>query len=400
MPPTATSARFPGPNGRPATQDRASHESATRLIAGLLVVGAMYFLAQLLVPFFLALVLAVAMAPLAEFLERRWRFPRVLASLSGMLLILGILVAAVGLVVAQSGVILKDSETHLTKIGEFLESASKSIGGEKLVSTIQAEQSGDEGSPPSSHDDWQTLVRRYARSLGGWLVSGLGGLLGFLGGVVIFLALLFYMLQGRSEWGDRFARAGRSLGLTPESDCFERTQSQLVKYVGCLGLVSVAYAVVIALGCWMIGVPNPLLWGVLTAVLELIPYFGPVIAGALPTLMAISAGNGWWQPLAVVGMFMGLQTVEGYVVAPLVYGKATDIDPITVIMGVLFFGYLWGPVGLTLAMPMLILLRGLLEITPHTPALDAIAEADAPDDPPQNGPALPRAARVGEGGGR
>lgn len=395
MPSNAATLRRQGPDGSDGSQDRTSHESATRLIAGLLVVGAMYLLAQLLVPFFLALVLAVAMAPLAEWMERRWRFPRVAASLSCMLLILGILVLAVGLVVAQSGVILKDSETHLTKIGEFLESASKSAGGERLVSWIQGEETSGEGGQATAGDYWQSTVRRYARSLGGWLVSGLGGMLGFLGGVVIFLALLFYMLQGRSEWGDRFARAGRSLGLRPEPGCFERTQKQMVTYVGCLGMVSVCYAVVSAFGCWMIGVPNPLLWGVLTAILELIPYFGPVIAGALPTLMAISAGNGWWQPAAVVGMFVGLQTIEGYVVAPLVYGKATEIDPITVVMGVLFFGYLWGPVGLTLAMPMLILSRGLLEITPHTPALDAIAEADEPDEPPRA--ASPRSARIGEG---
>lgn len=394
MPSNAATLRRQGPNGSDGPTDRSSHESATRLIAGLLVVGAMYLLAQLLVPFFLALVLAVAMAPLAEWLERRCRFPRAAASLTCMFLILGLLVVAVGLVVAQSGVILKDSETHLTKIGEFLESASKSIGGERLVSSIQGEEAVGEGSIDTPRDYWQATVRRYARSLGGWFVSGIGGMLGFLGGVVIFLALLFYMLQGRSEWGDRFARAGRALGLQPGADCFERTQKQMVTYVGCLGVVSLCYAVVITLGCWLIGVPNPLLWGVLTAVLELIPYFGPVIAGALPTLMAISAGDGWWQPVAVVGLFVGLQTIEGYVVAPLVYGKATDIDPITVLMGVLFFGYLWGPVGLTLAMPMLILLRGLLEITPHTPALDAIAEADEPDEPPRA--ASPRSARVGE----
>ena len=114
----------------------------------------------------------------------------------------------------------------------------------------------------------------------------------------------------------------------------------------------------------------------LTGVLELIPYFGPVLAGALPTLMALGSGGAWWQPLAVVALFVALQTVEGYVVAPLLYGEAVTIDPVTVILGILFFGVLLGPMGLALAMPLMIFLRGLLAITPDTPALDALMDAD------------------------
>ncbi len=77
----------------------------------------------------------------------------------------------------------------------------------------------------------------------------------------------------------------------------------------------------------------------------------------------------------MVGLFLLLQTIEGYVIAPLLYGKAVNIEPVTVLLGVLFFGFLLGPAGLALAMPLMILLRGVLIISPDTPALDALSDA-------------------------
>jgi len=110
-------------------------------------------------------------------------------------------------------------------------------------------------------------------------------------------------------------------------------------------------------------------------VLRYIPFLGIWVAALPPVLMSLGTSDGWAQPLAVVALFTGLQTVEGYVIAPVLYGRAVSIDPVTILLGVLFFGWLWGPLGLALAMPMLILLRGLLAITPDTPALDALMEA-------------------------
>ena len=114
------------------------------------------------------------------------------------------------------------------------------------------------------------------------------------------------------------------------------------------------------------------MWGVLTGFLEIVPFIGTMIATALPTIAALGTSTSIWQPIAVLGVYVALQTFEGYVVTPMLYGKAVRIDPITVLFGVLFFGFLWGPLGLALAMPTMILLRGLISITPETPALDAL----------------------------
>jgi predicted PurR-regulated permease PerM len=193
------------------------------------------------------------------------------------------------------------------------------------------------------------------------------------GGGVVFLAFLFYLLHGRDDWSRRVLAAARRLGIRPEGSRLEEVRSDLTRYLGCLTLVATGYSVVVSLALWLIGVPQPLLWGLLAGVCEVVPYFGPLIASVLPTVVALSLGS-WWQPVAVAATFLGLHLVEGYFISPVVYGRAVRLDPVTILLGSLFFGWVWGPVGLALATPMLILLRGALIVTPDTPTLDALAD--------------------------
>ncbi len=380
-----------------------SQTIGVRVVAGLLIVGAMYLLASIMVPFVIALVLAIALSPVSSRLERAG-LPRALASLICVLLIVAVLAATVGLILYQSGTMLQTSGKALERVSQLLDEASRATGADGIIRSLGL--AGPEGGPSDSPGAepgrgaspdreasastqapiWDKFLRNGATSLGRWILTGLGGVLGFLGGIVIFLAFLYYMLANRSEWIERITRSTEALGLQPRSGELGQIQKEIVTYMGYLAMVSLAYLVVVSLAAWAIGLPQPLLWGVLTALLEVIPYFGPLIAGALPTVVSLTTGAGMWQPLTVIGLFAALQTFEGYVITPLLYGKAVDIDPVTVLLGVLFFGLLWGPLGLAVAMPMMILLRGLLAITPNTPALDALADAEGPEKAPQPPP--------------
>lgn len=373
----------------PPGDERPDSTIANRVIA-LVVVGAAFsLLSSILIPPFVAIVLAITLAPLADRFERLG-LNRALSSLACLLLLTLALVGTAGLVLYQAGAILQDSDKHVERIGELISKASERPELKEIAATLGTADSIEapagearpeaEASQPASDPGKQLggAIRRNAAQLGRYLLRGLGGLLGVLGGLVLMLAFLFYMLLTRHEWVDRLTRAGRHLGMRPRAEALGKIRDDVRTYVSYLAMVSLAYAVVISLALWAIGVPNALLWGVLTGLLEVVPYFGPVVAGALPTLMALSTGSGLWQPAAVVALFVALQTVEGYVVAPMLYGKAVDIDPVTVLFGVLFFGFLWGPVGLAAAMPLMILIRGILNITPGTPALDALLDAESP----------------------
>jgi AI-2 transport protein TqsA len=123
-----------------------------------------------------------------------------------------------------------------------------------------------------------------------------------------------------------------------------------------------------------------------------VPYFGPMVGGTLLTLVAMTTGGGtWWQPLFMLGVIFTWLTLEGYVIAPTIYGRAVRFDPVTVLVAILFFGWLWGPLGMVTALPVMVLLRELVVMSPETPALDALM-APAPASAPASASAPPPAA--------
>ena len=145
-------------------------------------------------------------------------------------------------------------------------------------------------------------------------------------------------------------------------------------FAGFVVMVSICGAIVTGTTAWLLGLPQPFLWGAVFGLLEFVPYFGPLVGGSLLTLVALAMGGGWWQPVMMLAVLLAWVTLEGYFITPMVYGKAVRFDPVTVLVAVLFFGFLWGPLGMVTALPMMVLLRELTVMSPETPALDALME--------------------------
>lgn len=365
----------------------APQTSLLLLIATLLVAAAAWVLGTILVPFALAVVLAIALTPLANRLERRGA-PRVVASLAAMLLVAGLVLGTLTLMLVQAGRMFGQSDQLIAQTAGSLDRISGYLGGGRALhalgvlggdsraSSSDSEASAErEATPEDGPAAWEALLRDGLRATGGWLASGLGGLAGAIGGLIVLLAFLFYLIHTRAELSERLVHTLKRLGLEPRARTIERSRHEIVVFVGFVSLVAASYAVVGSLIYWGIGLPSPLLWGALTGLLEFIPFFGPMIAGVLVTAVALAEGT-LWQPAVIVILFLVLHLVEGYIITPMVYGSAVEIGPVASLLGVLFFGWLWGPLGSVLAMPMLILLRGLVVMAPDTPALDALADVE------------------------
>jgi predicted PurR-regulated permease PerM len=377
-----------------------SQTVALRWIAGLLVAGAAWLLAPILVPFVLGLVLSIALSPLADRLERLG-LGRTGSSLSCLVLVTAILAATAGLLAFQVGTIVQQSDRYLDRMSRMLSSATWSVGGERLLASLGvidaetggmpegsrasreaeignqmgASRSNSPASPRHQGEFWGRLLRDNLRLLGGWLVRGLGGLVGIVGSSMILLSFVFYMLHTRSEWIDRLIRMFASLGLRPRREGLERTRAQITTFAGFVVMVSICGAIVTGTTAWLLGLPQPFLWGAVFGLLEFVPYFGPMVGGSLLTLVSLAMGGGsWWQPVVTLAVILTWLTLEGYVIAPMVYGKAVRFDPVSVLVAVLFFGWLWGPLGMVTALPMMVLLRELTVMSPETPALDALME--------------------------
>ncbi len=116
--------------------------------------------------------------------------------------------------------------------------------------------------------------------------------------------------------------------------------------------INATFGVVIGLGLALVGVPSPLLWGILAAILRFVPYVGAVLAAALPAALAAAVSPHWDMVAWTLGLFAVAESITGQVIEPMIYGHSTGLSPVAVVIAAIFWAWLWGPIGLILSTPL------------------------------------------------
>jgi len=117
-------------------------------------------------------------------------------------------------------------------------------------------------------------------------------------------------------------------------------------------LVNAGFGALFGTGLYFIGVPSPVLWGVLAGILRIVPYAGTLFAAALPIILSLAVFDGWLRPLLVFGLFAFLELIIGNFVEPWLYGAHTGISSLALLVTTVFWTALWGPAGLILSTPL------------------------------------------------
>jgi AI-2 transport protein TqsA len=130
-------------------------------------------------------------------------------------------------------------------------------------------------------------------------------------------------------------------------------------------LINAGLGIVIALAFWALNVRFAFTLGIVAAVTNFVPYLGQVIGGALPSLIVLGQTGSIGSALVVAGIYLAVVGIEGYVITPLVMGRSLDLNGTTVLLACLFWGYLWGLLGLVLAMPITVSLKVVLQTIPE-----------------------------------
>ena len=172
---------------------------------------------------------------------------------------------------------------------------------------------------------------------------------------IVILFVIFILLQ-REDLRDRLVRLMGAADMQRATATMNDAATRLSGYFLRQVLINSAYGVFIALGLWAIGIPSPMVWGILAMLMRFVPYVGPFIAAAPPVLLGAVVDPGWTMMLLTGGLFLGSELIMGQVVEPLVYGHGTGLSPIAVILSTVFWTWLWGPLGLLLAMPLTVCL--------------------------------------------
>lgn len=332
--------------------ERVARSDLGTWITLIIAIAALYLASDLLMPLALAGLVAFAISPLVEWLERGpvGRIPAVI----GALLTVGLFVGGIGWIVGREASSLAEQAPQYRSI--LREKVRDLRGPLGSISDTADELSklGEEIEQQSKPAPKVAVVQEQGvLDTAGALLTPLLGPLGT-AGLVIVLAL--FLLLEREELRDRmiWLTGARDLSLTTQA--LDDAGKRVSRYLAMQSLVCAIHGVTVAVGLAVIGVPGAVLWGALSALLRFLPYFGPWIAAALPIALSFAAFHGWSQPLLTIGLFVCLELVSNNVLEPWLYGSSVGLSPFGVVFSAVFWTWLWGIPGLVIATPLTVCL--------------------------------------------
>src|SRR3954463_6417993 len=343
-------------------------------ILACIIVATLYFGREIFVPIALAILLSFVLAPLVGLLQHL-RVPRGVAVVSVVVAAFALIFAMGSLLATQltqlAGDLPRYQSTITEKIQSFrettasrgtLERASgmlKDLGKEldkpndgfrpTSGSIAAAKPTGPLSPVPVEVRQPDPGALESLRSL----ISPLLHPLATTGIIVIFV--IFILLQ-REDLRNRLIRLAGSRDLQRTTAALDDAAARLSRLFLIQLLLNGSFGLVIGIGLWLIGIPSPILWGILAAVLRFVPYIGAAIAAAFPLALAVAVDPSWSMLLWTLALFLVVEPLVGHVVEPMVYGHSTGLSPVAVVASATFWTALWGPIGLVLATPLTVCL--------------------------------------------
>jgi predicted PurR-regulated permease PerM len=332
----------------------------------LAVLATLKWASAFFIPLMVGLLFSYALSPIVDSLER-WRIPRFL---SGAVLILGLLGGAGASVWAFSddaNQLVASLPEAAKKLRDAMRHTSRS---ENTLGTVQKaaahlEQAAQDASTatPAPRGVQRVVVEKPAFNIRDHLWSGTVGLASLIGQVVVVTFLTYFMLLS----GDTFRRklvklAGPTLThkkITVQA--LDEITGQIQRYLLVQLVASIVVGVTTGLAFWALGLKHAAVWGFAAGLLNLIPYIGSVlVTGAAGTVAFLQFGE-VQMALAVAGVSLLINTIEGNLLVPWLTSKASRMNPVAVFVGVLAWGWLWGVWGLLLGIPIMMVVKAVCD---------------------------------------
>ena len=337
-------------------------QSLLMLAVSVVAICGLYLARDVLVPVTLAVLLSFVLAPLVTRL-RRIGLARGPSVICAVLLALGIIAVIGGVIAVQVAQLASDApryagtvESKVTTLRDMTLGRITAMTGQfnkEAPATAKAAAPSGRPAPtlvevkPADPDPLQIAERI------------LNPILSPLATVALVLIVAVFFLMQREDLRDRIIRLFGSGDLHRTTAAMDEAGSRLSRYFLTQLALNGAFGLVVGLGLLLIGVPSALLWGIVAALFRFVPYIGSVGAAVMPLAVAAAVDPGWGMVISVAVLFLVLEPVMGQVVEPLVYGSSTGLTPVSVVLSAIFWGWLWGPVGLILSMPLTLCLAVL-----------------------------------------
>jgi predicted PurR-regulated permease PerM len=194
----------------------------------------------------------------------------------------------------------------------------------------------------------------------------------------VVVVLVVFMLVERRRLRARFLRLIGHSHVVSTTLAVDEAGSRLSRFLLVQLQVNTVYAIVLAIGLYCIGIPNAVLWAILTLVLRFLPYVGLWISAFFPLALSIAISTSWKEPALTLLLYAFLEVFTNNVIEPIVLGGSTGVSSLAVIVSALFWTWLWGPIGLLLATPLTACLVVLGRYFPAFYIWNVLLAADPP----------------------
>jgi len=333
-------------------------EALLGLATGVVIVSALYFARDVLIPITLAIFLTFFLAPVVKLLQRA-RLPRVAAVLVSVTLALAIILMLGGVIGSQLRSLVENAPQYQSTISQKYESLHQTVtdlarqATSRLGAVYQPLKPASGASSDAAADESPIPV--VIQSAGnGYLETArqiLEPILSPLATLAIVLVVTIFILVQKEDLRDRLIRLFGSNDLHRTTLAIDEATRRLTRYFLLQAAINASFGFTVGVGLFFIGLPSPALWGLLAALLRFIPYVGSITAAALPVALAAAVDPGWSKALWTAGLFIVAEGAAGQVLEPVLYGSNTGLSPTAVVVAAIFWGWIWGPIGLILSTP-------------------------------------------------
>lgn len=349
----ATAPPPPAPTTKPPLPPR-PRAPMSLLILAMLAIGYTLWAAQeLLLPVLLAAFFALVGNPILRLLGKVYvpRFLGALVVLAGGLAVAGALTVQLA---EPAGEWVRQVPREMKQIGPKLRQMTKPLQDANRAAQNFARAAGGE-STSKPVQVVKTEINDPYRSLTAtpkYIAQALA----------VVLLTFFFMVYGESLQRNAIALLPSQRKKVVTIDILHSIEREISRYVLTISLINTGFGLALAGALYALGVPvqESLLWGTMAAILNFAPFVGPLIGMAVMLLMGLVAFDELWPSLLPVGLYLLLHTIESQAVTPIVLGRRMRLSPLVLILALMFFGWLWGIIGLLLAVPMLVCVKLVL----------------------------------------
>jgi predicted PurR-regulated permease PerM len=179
--------------------------------------------------------------------------------------------------------------------------------------------------------------------------------------VLLTFLLAFFMIAGRVGLRRRLVDRQHFGANLKAARAMRDVQDRVAAYILTVGLINLGVGILVTAGAWLLGLPYPVMWGGLAALLNFLPYIGPLAMAALLTLYGLGTADSALFGVVPAAAYLGLHTLESNLVTPSILGARFTINPVLILLALSYFSWIWGVVGALLSVPILLTITALID---------------------------------------